>query len=193
MAEAGTETPMRSSTFVKLCVENTVCRRSPVPARPTTSPYPISWFSRTPSSVTRSLSRVSGMPRLTSAARGVSAFPKPSDIRSNSTTHRKRIFISKGQQPQQYPVKDERPAYGVAHDSLSVQPDFHLAQVIGPYHVARREIRRSHYTAHRDCLMLGIDLNGFGSLDDQVAVGQHMCHARRQCGVERDVTAGCAG
>ena len=38
MAVADTVSPMRSSRLVRLWAENTVCTRSPVPARPTTSP-----------------------------------------------------------------------------------------------------------------------------------------------------------
>ena len=40
IAVGDTVTPMRASMLARLCAENTVCRRSPVPARPTTRPYP---------------------------------------------------------------------------------------------------------------------------------------------------------
>ena len=38
MAVGLTETPMRSSRFVRLWLEKTVCWRSPLPASPTTMP-----------------------------------------------------------------------------------------------------------------------------------------------------------
>jgi hypothetical protein len=52
------EMPIRCSKFDRVCAENTVCRRSPVPASPTTTPYPINWLSRTPSTLVSSLIRV---------------------------------------------------------------------------------------------------------------------------------------
>ena len=38
IAVGDTVSPMRSSRFVRLCAEKTVCRRSPVPFSPTTRP-----------------------------------------------------------------------------------------------------------------------------------------------------------
>ena len=38
IAVGDTVTPIRASRLVRLWAEKTVCRRSPVPARPTTSP-----------------------------------------------------------------------------------------------------------------------------------------------------------
>ena len=49
--------PRRRSMFSTLCTVKMACWLSPVPLRPATSPYPDSWFCRTPSIEAMSFSR----------------------------------------------------------------------------------------------------------------------------------------
>jgi hypothetical protein len=69
---------------MELSVKGLFLNESPVPFRPTTSPYPTSWFSRTPSTVAISLIRTSdpegsGKERPEISARALCETPNPSD------------------------------------------------------------------------------------------------------------------
>src|SRR5271163_2963904 len=118
MALAVTVRPIRSSRFVRLCAEKTVWRVSPVPLRPTTSPYPMSWLSRTPSSEMSSFRRVGA------AAKQVAAL-----WQRITAISARFIMRLKRQQTQDKAIKEVGAADGVGHDAFAVDPDLHLRQL----------------------------------------------------------------
>src|SRR5262249_48923967 len=68
--------PRRFSRLITLCGVNTDCWLSPDPFSPATSPYPDSWFGRTPSIVAISLSRAD---RTTPGANTTTALARTND------------------------------------------------------------------------------------------------------------------
>src|SRR5580692_2196622 len=118
MAPGETVRPIRSRRFVRLWAEKTVCRVSPVPRRPTTSPYPMSWLSRTPSSDMSSFSRV------TVAAGQVAAL-------WNKRTAIRALFIRslERKNTENNAVEKIGPPSGIADDAFAVDADLHLGQL----------------------------------------------------------------
>src|SRR5689334_19838151 len=132
MAVGGTANPIRCKRFARLCAEKIVWRRSPVPARPTTSPYPISWLSRAPSSVTSSFKR-EGAP---------SALPRVA-----STSHanaRSRFIDSKREKPHQDAEENKGTADRVSDYAFALDCDLHLGDPVGRDGVVRRQVGGTH-------------------------------------------------
>ena len=131
----GTESPICCSIFKRLWIEKTVCCRSPVPANPTTTPYPISWLLRTPSMETNSFKRVPA--------------EAPATARTQTATKRKlrERFMLERQQTEQKTINQVGAADRVAHYTLAINPDLQLRDLIGLHYVIGLNIHRTDHAA----------------------------------------------
>src|SRR5579884_3191671 len=175
IAVGSTVTPMRASRLARLCAENTVCRLSPVPFNPTTSPYPTSWLSRTPSIETRSLSLVAAFTQQTDAAKTAINLFAPISLERK--------------QPHQKPVKNEWPTHGIVHHAFSIDSNLQHRDAVRRNRIRRRQIVRANNPANRHLLPLRVDAHILVPFDHQISVRQHARHHRRHRRRQRTVAA----